>query len=304
MLNRLPRSLSVVALAAFAASLATAGPLNYADGYNVFVFNSLQTSSDIGGRVAAGTTLGGTFDAGTHLLSSPASYDLVAGVGIQAGSQVKVNSAGNAYVPNGAAGSNIIMNGGGALVTTGVSPIDFAAAKSYFYQLSSQLSQLQTTGSIVNGALNASSSGLNVFNLTATEYLALSSINTAGGTVIINVSGTPGLNQTNMVVDGQQNTAGSTVAGKVLFNFFEDASTLTLANVMGGSVLAPSATVAGSFQYNGTIIANALNFTGEIHGDGEFNGTDPVPTPEPAACGLAGLGLLGLGLLRKSHRPA
>lgn len=297
------RPFAALALMALAAGLVNAGPLNYADGFNVFVFTSLQTTSDIGGRVAAGTTLGGTFEVGTQLLSSPSSYDLVAGVGVQPGSQVKVNSAGNAYVPNGVPGSNIIMNGGGTVTTSGGSPIDFAAARTYFYQLSAQLSQLQPTGGIVNGALNSAGAGLNVFNLTADEYLSLASINTGGGTVIINVSGTPGLNQMNMIVDGQQNTAGSTVASKVLFNFFQNDGTLYLPNVLGGSVLAPGATVAGSFQYNGSIVANALNFTGEIHGDGAFNG-DPLPTPEPAAFALAGLGLLGLVFLRRKQAQA
>lgn len=93
-LQGIVQPLAFLALSALTAAFASAGPLNYADGFNVFVFTSLQTSSDIGGRVAAGTTLGGTFDVGTHLVSSPASYDVIAGVGVQAGSQVKVNSAG------------------------------------------------------------------------------------------------------------------------------------------------------------------------------------------------------------------
>lgn len=45
-----------------------------------------------------------------------------------------------------------------------------------------------------------------------------------------------------MTVNGIQNTAGQMVASKVLFNFYEDYGTLTLPNVMGGSVLAPFAT--------------------------------------------------------------
>lgn len=54
--------------------------------------------------------------------------------------------------------------------------------------------------------------------------------------MIINVSGTPDLSAQNMTVNGIQNTAGQMVASKVLFNFYEDYGTLTLPNVMGGSV--------------------------------------------------------------------
>src|SRR4051794_13493094 len=87
-----------MALAALFAGMSGAGPLNYG-GYNVFVFPSLETTSDIAGRAAAGTTLSGTFDVGTHLFSPFGSYDLVAGIGPQVGSQIKVDSAGNAYLP-------------------------------------------------------------------------------------------------------------------------------------------------------------------------------------------------------------
>lgn len=273
------------------AQTGSAAPLTYAAGFNVFTLGSLHSESDIGGRAAAGTTLSGSFEVGTHLASSPAQFDLVAGVGVESGSQVKVNSAGKAFVPNGVGGANVLMNGGGALVTGGASPIDFGAAATYFYQLSGGLAALDATGFFSNGSIQASGSGLNVFNITAAEFLNLSSISTAGGTVVINVSGAPGLSNQNMTVDGQQNSAGKTVASKVLFNFFEDAGTLNLPNAMGGSVLAPFATVAGTYQFNGTIVANALNFQGEIHGDGEFDGDPLTPTPEPASVGIAAVGL-------------
>ena len=226
----------------------------------------------------------------------------MAGVGLENGAHVQVNSQGKAYVPNGVAGGNVAINGNGELVTGGPSPIDFDSAKTFFYQLSTGLSQLTPTGAIDNGQVNATGSGLSVFNLTADEFLNLSSISTGGGTVLINVGGTPGLNQKNMLVNGQQNTAGLTVASKVLFNFYGENGTLTLPNVLGGSVLAPWATVEGSNQYNGAIIANALNFTGEIHGDGGFDGDLPTPTPEPSTLGFVGLAIGCAGLWRRKQR--
>jgi choice-of-anchor A domain-containing protein len=227
--------------------------------------------------------------------------------GVASGSQIHVNSAGNAYVPNGISGTNVLLNGAGILVTDAPIPIDFAAAQAFYSQLSNSWAQLTPTGALSSqGQLTATSSGLNVFDLSAAEFLGLSSIDTHGGTVLINVAGTPGVNNTNMLVDGQQNTPGSSVASRVLFNFYEDRSTLTLGNVFGGSVLAPYATITGTSQYNGTLIAKALDFQGEIHGEGEFMGTAPAPVPEPSVMGVVGIGILGLLLrpgISKKRRP-
>ncbi len=278
-----------------------AGSLGAADGYNVFVFGSLQSSSDIGGRVAAGTTISGNFDIGAQLTSSPANFDVVAGSGLAANAQIKVESSGKTYVPNGQLGSNVLMNGGGSLVTAGPDPVDFSSAQSQFQLLSANLSSLSATGTIGSGIINATSSGQNVFDLSAAEFMTLTNIYTDGGTVIINVAGTPGQNTNNMFVNGQQNTAGSTVASKVLFNFYQDKNTVTLGNSFGGSVLAPWATVTGASDYNGTIIADALDFTGEIHADGLFD-APPTFTPEPSAFVLATIGLVGLVMWRRSSR--
>lgn len=281
---------------------AKASSLGYADGYNVFVFTTLQDSSDIGGRAAAGTYFSGTFAVGTGLISSAPNVDVVAGQGIKSG-QIQVNSGGNAYVPGATVGGNLLMNGGGKLVST--DPINFSAAQSYYDSLSTQLSGLTATGTISNtGQINASSNGVNVFNLTAAQFDLVTSITTDSGTVIINVAGTPGENGNNMTVDGSQVSTG-TNDSKVLFNFYQDKSTLTLGNSFGGSVLAPYATVAGASQYNGTIIANALNFTGEIHGNGEFCGTIPTAAPEPGSVGLLGIGLVAAALgIRRWRKPA
>lgn len=114
--------ISAIGLAAFLAFLPQdghCGSLGYADGFNVFAIASVCSASDIGGRVAAGTTVDGTFDVGTQLTSTPTHLDLVTGVGMENGAQIKVNSAGMAFVPNGVAGGNILMNGGGSLVTSG-----------------------------------------------------------------------------------------------------------------------------------------------------------------------------------------
>jgi hypothetical protein len=62
-----------------------ASSLGYADGYNVLVFTSLQTSSDIGGRVAAGTSVAGTFGIGNHLTSDASYWDAVVGGGVPMG---------------------------------------------------------------------------------------------------------------------------------------------------------------------------------------------------------------------------
>lgn len=287
---------AVLALAA--GSLASASTVGLPGGpYNVISFTTMSDSSDVGGSIAVGTELSGTFAVG-HELTSGAQWAAVIGKDIKTGSTLMDNSAANVFAPSG----NVILNNAAATRSTANSPIDFNVLQSTLKTYSTTLSQQTATGAISNGKIVATSTGLNVFNLTAADYGNLTSITTGGGTVLINVGGTPGVNQ-NMFVDGQQNTAGSTVASKVLFNFYADNGTLTLGNALGGSVLAPLATVTGASQFTGEIVANSLIYTGEIHSSGIFKGTlNAAATPEPGAMGLAGLGLTAAAFLMRKRR--
>ncbi len=68
-----------------------------------------------------GTTIGSNLNADPF--GSAATFDLVAGNGLGAGTQFNINSHGNAYAPG--SNGNFNFNGGGHRVTTGSSGIDF-----------------------------------------------------------------------------------------------------------------------------------------------------------------------------------
>ncbi|HEY0161873.1 MAG TPA: choice-of-anchor A family protein [Edaphobacter sp.] len=300
---------------ASAYNLVALGTVN-ATGKTVIAGN-ISTNADVEGRIAAaGTVLNGT-TVGSALSSKPdpwgslATYDVVSEQGLTNSGNFNVNSHGNVYAPG--TDGNINFNGGGHRVNTGGSGIDFDSLRTELDAKSLSLAALTATGELVgtnsplsnnpsNFVLYGTSSTLNIFNITAAEFgdvnHPLDIIAPAGSTIIINVSGTSASLGTALYFNNQQGGNSD-----IVFNFSE-AQDVTLNGSISGTVLAPFAVLTGNAQTTGTIIAAAINGTGEVHNQ-EFTGTLPdntptAVTPEPASLALMGTGITALaGFLRR-----
>jgi len=162
------------------------------------------------------------------------------------------------------------------------SPVDFAAAQANLDTVSTALAAQTANGTTqfdgyYTYTLTGSSSGINVFNLSASTYNSDTINITApsGSTVIVNVAGT-----SDSFNGGSLNLNG-VAADKVIFNF-ANATSVSLANyAFNGTVLAPLANFNGSGgQINGQLIAGSAQGTTEFHND-VFSGDLPVSaTPE------------------------
>jgi len=131
-----------------------------------------------------------------------------------------------------------------------------------------------------------------------------------GKTLIINVSGT------SVNFSAGQLGDWSNTQQNIIWNF-TDATSLTVNKAIYGSVLAPKATVTGSQQLNGSIVAKVFNYQGEVHlgtfngnsgfliapprGGGGSHGTGAVPEPSSWMTMLAGFGIIG-SLIRRQRR--
>jgi choice-of-anchor A domain-containing protein len=131
-------------------------------------------------------------------------------------------------------------------------------------------------------------------------------------TLIVNVSGTN--------VNFGANAAGPSLSSdqtNIIYNLL-DATTVNVNTAVYGSILAPQATITGSQQLNGSIVAKVFNYQGEVHlgtfagqtpflvtvphsGGGGGNSTGDVPEPASWMTMLLGFGFLG-SIIRRQRR--
>ena len=304
-------------------SPAWADSFGIASAYNVFALTGdVTASSDIGGRVAAagtilrvGTVAANPIPNDTYGSFYGNPFDFVSPGGYS-GPSANINGTSGAYAP-GASKSSFNFNGGGTLVTTGSSGINFSSLVSSIDSESLALGVLASNGTAATGSnpnllvLTGLSPTLNIFTLTAAQlssYVDLDNEAPTGSTIIVNVTGGmgSGIQVPTLSYNGVQISGDSAADDQILFNFFEDTTTVNFTGQFSASVLAPLGEVTGNSQLDGTIISGSFDDNGEIH-NVEFNGNLPPnstsPTPEPSSLLLLATGAAGiLGAVRRRLR--
>lgn len=356
MLSRSLVSTLVLAACGLLPAAAQATPLSAGEilkQFNTVVLGSATSSSHTDGRTYVGGSLSGG-DYVQHINSTPnSSYAGLTVAG--AASNVKVNGLG-AVVGGGLSnstvnkGSSVIQGGvsnsnlNGAAYVEGSSSGNFNGGKlttpdetmianlvaststnfgSVLGDLSSGLKGLGSTGSsvafdgnlaIFNAVANAS--GVAVFDLTDIDTVLFSKgefrFNMNGASSVILNTDVKSANISANFLGGSAQQYG----GKLLWNFY-NATSLTINNQWGGSLLATSAYLTNNQNIEGGVFVNGLDQRGEIHQQaftGKLGGAGGAPAagapssnvPEPGSMALfaGGLGVMGLLARRRRAGPA
>jgi choice-of-anchor A domain-containing protein len=203
------------------------------------------------------------------------------------------------------AGGKTTLANAATPASTATSPIDFAAASSYYLNLSGELARAQGTGSVSKlwSGVKVTGSGLggvDVFNVSSDMFRTSSSWTldklVAGQTLIFNISGE----------NATFNDGGISFEPlrdyNVLFNF-PDAKALNVRGIIG-SVLAPKASVTADWGViNGQVVVGSWNSTIQVNSNHYFATTVlsgandiriEVPEPGSLALMLAGLSIAAL----------
>jgi len=275
--------------------------------FNAVVSGSFKTTSDVEGRLVAGSLdKGATFYSKPNPSSAPSSFAAVNAIKITACSSCNIDNGGSVnYVTSHSGSFNFNAGGGhpkGGLVNDSPSfaMSDFTTPLNAF--------QNKLAGMVANSSVNASDSnnfkfvvtpvnGTAVFDITTSQLAGVNNMisftNETAKTIIINVTGTSFTQNFNFNAD-------TYVDEHVIWNF-EDATSLNFKS-WHGAILAGDATVTNSSPLEGFLYAKNFNGNGELH-DFPFEGSVPS-APEPATWAMMGLGFAALGFLgwRKTHR--
>jgi choice-of-anchor A domain-containing protein len=325
---------------------ATGGQLNVNNGGGFVIAGNNQDNININGSASASTmsvvggansgnvnTPGGTVYLGSN--SGSVNINGTANVSLNGANTGTISTNGGTFTYTGASSGS--GNRNNTTVTQAASVTNPASTLGSFSatfqtpltQLSTQLAGLTANSatSVSGNALSfnaaPNSSGVAVFNVNSSVFttgsLSTVAINLDGATtVIINVTVSGCTTSTGCVLDmpGSLNFTNPTgYAETVLWNFV-NATSLDFSTEFGGTVLAPDAQVSNSSPIDGTVVANSISTTGEIH-EYAYTGTLPGSTvavtgqstaaPEPASLAVIGSGMAALGWVkrrRKSKRAA
>jgi choice-of-anchor A domain-containing protein len=269
------------------------------DQFNAVVTDDFSTSSDVEGRLVAGTidnTNSSTFYSNPNSLSSPSSFQAVNALTIESCPSCNVNNGGSVNFIDSNSG-HFNFNGGGSAAQNNpaFTMSDFTTPLN---ALETQLSNLTANSTVTLSGnqltfdVTPNAQGVAIFAISALELsnpsisTILFSNETSATTIIINVTGT------SFTEGGGENLSGDTYLAEHAIWNFEDATSVSLKEWYG-AVLAGDATVSNSSPINGFLYAKNFDGMGELH-DYPFQGSI-TSAPEPSTWAMMALGFAGLG---------
>ncbi|UIN23359.1 choice-of-anchor A family protein [Herbaspirillum frisingense] len=232
------------------------------------------------------------------------------------GSVSNSNLNGPAYVVGGSTSTN--FNGGHLSAPSSLMQTNFDAAGSTNF--GSTLGALSNTlkSAVANSTVSlsgnkatfnavADAKGVAVFNLDNTTSASVFSAGefsfaaNGASTIIINSSVSSAVIGANFL-GGQAQSLGKSI----VWNFY-NASSLTINNQFGGSILATHASLTNNQNIEGGVFVNSLTQNGELHLQsftGNLAAVAPVPEPEQYLMMLSGLAIvIGVAALRRRNVP-
>jgi len=273
--------------------------------FNAVIPGTFSTTSDVEGRLVAGTianTTSSTFYAMPNPLSSASTYQAVNALTIASCPSCDVNNGGSVNFINSNAGNfNFNAGGGhpkGSLVRNSP-PFVMSAFTNPLNTLETNLSTLMPNSTFNGTAFIVTPvNGVAVFDISTTDLDSLSNIAfinlSPSDTIIVNVTGTSFAQIANF------NAPDATFNSHTIWNF-EGATDLSF-KFWHGAVLAGSASVTNSSPIEGFLYAKNFTGDGELH-DFPFTPT-LVPEPSTWALSMIAFGALGfLGWRRSTRRP-